>query len=392
MEVIMHNAILHSIFLIFSGAAILATLALWTRQSLLVAYIVLGAILGPGLGLFEDKGIIRDVSDIGIVFLLFLLGLNLEPQSLVKMLKQTTGITVASSFLFGLVGAGFGMMMGFNGVDSLVIGTCMMFSSTIIGLKLLPTTVLHHQKMGEIVISILLLQDIIAIFALLLIEGAGTGGGLSLMEFGRVSIALPGLILLAFAVERWVLVPTLSKFSRIHEFLFLVAIGWCLALGQLAEYLKVSFEVGAFIAGISLAASPVARFIAESLKPLRDFFLILFFFSLGAGIDLQALPSVLLPAAGLAILMIAIKPFSFKYLLKNMTGSTGKSWEIGVRIGQISEFSLLVVYKALSVGLITQKCSYTIQIATIFTFMISSYWILNRYHTPVSMSEKLRRD
>lgn len=388
----MHNTILFSVFLIFFGAAILATLALWTRQSLLIAYIVLGAIVGPGLGLIEDESAIKDIGDIGIVFLLFLLGLNLEPQRLVKILGQTTWVTLLSSLIFAVVGFGFGLIFDLSMVDSVVVGTCMMFSSTIIGLKLLPTTVLHHQKMGETVISILLLQDIIAIFALLFIEGAGTGGGLSIQEFVRVCVALPGLILLAFVVEKWVLVPTLKKFNRIHEYLFLIAIGWCLGLGQLAEYLKVSFEVGAFVAGISLAASPISRFIAESLKPLRDFFLILFFFALGAGINLETLPSILLPACLLAVLMIIIKPISFKFLLLKLSGSKDKAWETGVRIGQISEFSLLVVSKALTVELISQRAGYIIQIATIVTFMISSYWILNRYHTPVSISEKLRRD
>jgi Kef-type K+ transport system membrane component KefB len=388
----MHNTILFSMFLIFFGAALLASLALWTRQSLLVAYIVLGAIVGPGLGLIEDQQAIRDIGDIGIIFLLFLLGLNLEPQSLVKMLKQTTWITLSSSLIFCAVGIAFGLINQLNLTDSIVIGTCMMFSSTIIGLKLLPTTVLHHQKMGETVISILLLQDIIAIFALLFIEGAGSGGGLSLNEFLHVSLALPGLIILAFVLEKWVLVPALKKFNRIHEYVFLLAIGWCLALGELAEYLKVSFEIGAFIAGISLAASPISRFIAESLKPLRDFFLILFFFSLGAGINLEQLPSVILPALILAVLMILIKPLSFKYLLLKITGSESKSWETGVRIGQISEFSLLVVNKAIAVALISQKAAFIIQLSTIITFMISSYWILNRYHTPVSLNEKLRRD
>ena len=131
---------------------------------------------------------------------------------------------------------------------------------------------------------------------------------------------------------------------------------------------------------------------AKDVKPLRDFFLILFFFSLGAGINLEQLPSVILPALGLALLMILVKPLSFKYLLVRMTGSKSNSWETGVRIGQISEFSLLVVNKALAVALITQKAAFIIQLATIITFMISSYWILNRYHTPVSLSDKLRRD
>lgn len=371
----------------------LATLALFTRQSLLVAYIVLGAALGPwGAKLVTDPIIIKDIGDIGIIFLLFLLGLNLQPQNLFKMLSQTTLITVVSSFVFAIVGFVVGWATGFSAADALVIGICMMFSSTIIGLKLLPTTVMHHQKTGEIVISILLLQDIIAIFAMLIIHDSGTGAGLSFTEFTRVLFALPGIVFFAFVVERFFLVKIFEKFNRIHEYLFLVAIGWCLGVGQLAEFLKLSFEIGAFIAGISIAQSPISRFIADSLRPLRDFFLILFFFSLGARFDISVLPSIAIPALILAGSMLVIKPLTFKPLLLNTASSPKTAWEVGVRIGQISEFSLLVGYIAEKSQLITPTAYFLIQASTIITFIISSYWIVNRYPTPIAASDKLRRD
>lgn len=389
----MHNDILFSIFLIFCGAAVLATLALYTRQSLLVAYILLGAILGPwGAKLVSDPIIIKDIGDIGIIFLLFLLGLNLQPQNLIKMLTQTTFITVVSSLIFAAVGFAVGWLTGFNTADSLIIGICMMFSSTIIGLKLLPTTVMHHQKTGEIVISILLLQDIIAIFAMLLIHGAGTGSGLTVSEVTRVLFALPGIVFFAFMAERFVLVKIFEKFNRIHEYLFLVSIGWCLSIGQLAEFLGLSFEIGAFVAGISIAQSPISRFIADSLRPLRDFFLILFFFSLGARIDVAVMSEVVVPALILASLMLVLKPLTLKPLLLKTASSPKAAWEVGVRIGQISEFSLLVAYVAEKNQIISSSAYCLIQTATIITFVISSYWVVNRYPTPIAATERLRRD
>tara|TARA_R110002110_G_scaffold195770_1_gene405469 strand:- start:88744 stop:89913 length:1170 start_codon:yes stop_codon:yes gene_type:complete len=389
----MHNDIIFSIFLIFCGAAVLATLALFTRQSLLVAYIVLGAILGPwGAKLVSDPVIIKDIGDIGIIFLLFLLGLNLQPQNLIKMLSQTTLITVVSSCIFAGVGFLVGLSTGFSTTDSMVIGICMMFSSTIIGLKLLPTTVMHHQRTGEVVISILLLQDIIAIFAMLLIHGAGTGEGLSTQEVMKVLFALPGLVFFAFMAERFFLVKVFKRFNQIHEYLFLVAIGWCLGIGQLAEFLSLSFEIGAFIAGISIAQSPISRFIADSLRPLRDFFLILFFFSLGAQFDVSVLSEVAIPAMILASLMLIIKPLTLKPLLLKTMSTPASAWEVGVRIGQISEFSLLVAYTASKSQIISEHAYFMIQAATIITFVVSSYWIVNRYPTPIAATEKLRRD
>lgn len=390
----MYNDIIFSLFLIFFGAAIFATVALYTRQSLLVAYIAVGILLGPwALNLVSNPVLLKDVGDIGIIFLLFLLGLNLQPQNLLKLLRETTIITVVSSTLFGLVGFGIARYAQFALVDALLIGTCMMFSSTIIGLKLLPTTVLHHQRIGEIVISILLLQDILAIFVLLFLHEVSDGENVfNWLQWIRVIIGLPSLFLIAFLAERYLLMRLLRRFSRIHEYLFLVALAWCMGIGQLGEMMDLSFETGAFIAGISIAQSPISRFIAESLRPIRDFFLILFFFSLGARLNLSLLDDVWILALILSGIMLLIKPMVFAPLLRKVAPSKKGAWEVGIRMGQISEFSLLVAYAAEKSQILSQNAYALIQLATIISFVVSSYWVVNVYQTPIALSEKLRRD
>ena len=140
------QSIQFSIFLIFTGAAIFATFALYARQAMLVAYIVLGLILGPsGMGFFSDAELISDISNIGIIFLLYLLGLDLLPQQLWQMLREATVVTLLSSGVFCLIGFTIGFIFGYELLQAMLIGAVMMFSSTIIGLKLLPTTTLHHK-------------------------------------------------------------------------------------------------------------------------------------------------------------------------------------------------------------------------------------------------------
>ena len=384
--------IISTIFLVFTGAALMAAVALYARQSLLVAYIVLGGLLGPwGLGLVTDLPMIRDIGHVGIMFLLFLLGLNLHPQKLLKLLQKATLVTLASSAVFALIGFLVGWGFGFSMKENFVIGAVMMFSSTIIGLKLLPTTALHHRHVGEVIISVLLLQDIIAIALLILLEGL-SASGVNWSQLGMLAVALPGLILFAFLFERFVLIRLIRRFDTIQEFVFLAAIGWCLGLAQLGVLVGLTYEIGAFIAGVTLAYSPIARFIAENLKPLRDFFLIMFFFSLGAGFELPMLKQIIVPAVLLALLMLAVKPFVFRALLSHSGESRKLSWEVGVRLGQTSEFSLMIAVLAVESATISQPVSYLIQATTILTFIVSAYLVMLRFPTPISVSDQLRRD
>lgn len=387
-----------TVFLIFSGAALLSTFALFTRQSMLIAYIVLGVLVGPWglskvfqISLVGEPQIITAIGDIGIIFLLFLLGLHLPPQKLVQMLKEMTWVGLASSFIFLALGYGVAYVFGFDHADCIVIGAAVMFSSTIIGIKLLPTTVLHHQHTGEVMIGVLLFQDIIAILVLLFLRAAQAKGAV-IGELKLLLIGFPIIILFAFIIERFVLLKLFKKFESIREYIFLVSIGWCLGLAELAEQFHLSAEIGAFLAGVTLAASPISLYIAESLKPVRDFFLVMFFFSVGASFDLDYLKTVWLPAVILATLFILIKPVVYARLL-TWVGETRKvGWEVGARLAQLSEFSLIIAFVAQKSQLISDPATYTIQAATILTFIVSSYFIVMKYTTPVATNPKLRRD
>lgn len=388
----MGGEVFQTFFLIFSGAAIISTVALYTRQPLLVAYIALGVLLGPyGFGVITEIHYISEMSHIGIVFLLFLIGLDMQPSALVSVLKKATSVAIVSSATFALIGLGVGLAFKFTLFESIVIAMASMFSSTIIGIKLLPTTVLHHKHAGEMMVGLLLVQDFIAIFCLLFLL-SGQKDGVDSQPLIQALIALPVLAGLAYIMVRYVLFRLIASFDRFHEFIFLLAIGWCLGLAELAEIMKLSAEIGAFIAGVSLATSPISQYIALNLKPLRDFFLVLFFFSIGAQLNIALLPTVILAVLVYAGLMLVAKPVTFFTLLKQQSEKSTLAWDLGFRLGQISEFSLLIAFVALSRDAIGERAALLIQSAAIISFIISTYIVIFNFPNPIAVSDKLRRD
>lgn len=388
----MADSVFQSFFLIFTGAAVIASLALYGRQPLLVVYIALGALIGPyGLGLISDVKLLTDLSSIGIIFLLFLLGLDMQPQALLSVFRKVTLVTLLSSGLFAVLGYGIGWAFGFTQMESIIIGLSMMFSSTIIGIKLLPTTVLHHRHIGDMMVGMLLMQDFLAIFVLLVLL-SGSDGQIDLMKIGQTLLALPLLIGIAIVTVRYGLVKLFAKFDRVSEYVFLLALGWCLGMAELAEVIGLSREIGAFLAGITIATHPISQYIALSLKPLRDFFLIMFFVALGAGFNLNLLNEILAVTLVLGFTMLAIKPITFRILLKQQSERKVLAWDLGFRLGQISEFSLLIAYVAFSASLISTEASHAIQASAILTFLISSYIVTFNFPNPIAVNEHLRRD
>jgi Kef-type K+ transport system membrane component KefB len=388
------SSITFSFFLIFTGAAVFASIALYTRQPLIIAYIALGACIGPyGLSMVTDLALLTDIGHVGIIFLLFLLGLDMQPQALWATLRKSTVVAVFSSAIFLVVGSAVAFMFGYAAQDSFVVGAAMMFSSTIIGIKLLPTTVLHHRHIGELMIGLLLLQDLLAIIVLMVLLSAASGNEGSMGSDLILSlISLPALAGAALLSVRYVLLPLITRFDRFHEYIFLLAIGWCLGLAEAATALGLSAEIGAFIAGITIATSPISQYIAVNLKPLRDFFLILFFFSVGARFNLAVLDQVLAPALLLSLLVLGLKPVVYRYLLKGVSEKRSLGWDLGFRLGQASEFSLLIAYVAVGGALISEQASLLIQATTIITLLVSSYIVVFNYPTPIAISDRLRRD
>ena len=388
----MESGIVFSIGLIFIGAAFFATIALLTRQSLLVAYILVGAAFGPwSLKLVEDSRVIGEIGDVGIVFLLFLLGLHLSPKNLLQMLKKVSLVALISAAFFAMIGYAVAYSYGFSQIEALVVAAAMMFSSTIIGLKLLPTNVLHHQHVGDLMIGVLLMQDLIAIAVLIALHAAG-GDGISVKQVSMIVASVPLLLIAAFVGEKFVLLPLIKRFDRIREYMFLLSVAWCLSMSELANFMHVSTEVGAFIAGVALASNPISLYIAECLKPLRDFFLVVFFFSVGASFNFNYLPIVLYPALTLAFSLQLLKPIVFAGLFKFVGEESSTSWELGSRLGQNSEFALLVTYIALNNAIISNSAAYLIQAATLITFFISSYWVVGRYPTPMALNTDLQKE
>ncbi|MDA0649809.1 MAG: cation:proton antiporter [Proteobacteria bacterium] len=388
----METGITFTFAAIFLGAAILSSVALYARQPIIIAYIALGVALGPfGLGVVSDMALVSGAGHVGIILLLFLLGLDMKPMALWNSLRQSTLVAVLSAIIFAGTGYGLSLLFGFSGMDALLIGAALVFSSTIIGIKLLPTTVLHHRHLGELMIALLLFQDLLAIIVLVLMESAGAG------ELTWISLLKPLLMLPVLGLVSWLSVKTLlltliKRFDRYHEYIFLLSIGWCLGMAELAIWMGLSAEIGAFIAGISIASSPIAQYIAISLKPLRDFFLVVFFFSVGSGLDMQLLPEIALPALVIATVLLALKPALFHVLVRGVFDEPKLAWNLGLRLGQCSEFALLIAFLGLSNGILSAPAATLIQTTTVVTLLVSSYLVVLTLPNPIAIRERLRRD
>ncbi|MHC4302057.1 MAG: cation:proton antiporter domain-containing protein, partial [Planctomycetota bacterium] len=346
--------IVFELALIFAGAAALATVFLYLRQPIIVAYIGLGMLMGPwGLKVVKDPTHIDRISHIGIILLMFLIGLNLHVQKLVKLLRTTSLITFGTCVVFAAPVALLTRAFGFSWFDSLVVGLALMFSSTVISIKLIPTTTLHQKHMGEVMISVLLLQDIIALLIILLLYGAG--GDSVYVQGAWLLVKTAALFVGAWLAVRYGLLRLLGRFDVIQDYLFLMSLGWCLLCAEAAYLLGLSHEIGAFTAGIALGTAPISLVISEGLKPVREFFLILFFFSIGARFDFLVTEEVVLPGLLLAALLLVLKPAAFWAAFRLGGESPRLARGLALRLGQASEFSILVAYSAINAGRIEPR-------------------------------------
>jgi Kef-type K+ transport system membrane component KefB len=377
--------------LIFAGASILATIFLYLKQPIILAYISLGMLAGPwGMGLFEDPSHIEHISHLGIILLMFLIGLNLHPQKLSALLKRTAPVTLATCLLFALPAMLITRLFAFSWSESLIVGLSLMFSSTVVCVKLIPTSSLHHKHIGEIMISILLLQDIIAVgLILFLYSSTATNIYIEVLFLLLKMLVFSGG---SYLFVRYVILFLFRRFDKIQDYIFIMSLGWCLLCAEIASLIGLSYEIGAFVAGIVLATSPISLFISEGLKPIREFFLILFFFSIGAQFDLLVTKQVVIPGLILAGVILLIKPLVFNSAFRLAGEPAHLAKELGIRLGQASEFSLLVAYGAFAAGKIEARTSYLIQLVAISTFIISTYFVVYRYPTPISISASNRQD
>jgi Kef-type K+ transport system membrane component KefB len=378
--------IIFELAVIFAGASLLATLFLWLKQPVVLAYIFWGMLVGPaGLSLIEDPAHIEHLSHFGVVLLLFLLGLHLHPKRLLESFAKTSLVTFGTCALFAALGAGVPWAFGFGGMDCLVIGACVMFSSTAVGLMLLPLSKVRRRHLRAMMSGVLLMQDIIAVVLMLLFT---SDRGSALWQlFPSLLVRTCLLVAGAFLAVRFVIVPLLMRFAEPKEYAFVLSLGWCLALAYVGSRLGLSYEIGALIAGLSLAPSPESVGLTEPLVPLREFFLVLYFFAIGAMFDYTLTAHVWLPGLVLAALLLVAKPLAFRFGFRHTGEKDALAQELGIRLGQASEFSLLLAGTALAADDMSLRAAYLVQFVTVVTFVVSTYVTVLRYPTSPGSQE-----
>lgn len=371
--------------------ALLAWLACCARQPVIIAYFLCGVLIGPwGLKLVPDLNHLSEISHIGIALLLFLAGLVLHPQHLKQLFRRVSIITLGGYALAGFTLFPFFLAWGYSSAESLIATGALMFSSTILVVKLLPTTTLHQKHMGAVCIAILIAQDITAILLMLfLARGTADAAWYSILKLGAKTVLL---VVFALVFEQYVLRRMMRISERFNEVSVMLCLAWCLGLALLAKFAGLSYAVGAFLAGVTMARTKMAYVLSEQLKPLRDFFLMLFFVVLGAQMDLFQAKSVWLAAVLASVLILVTRPLCYRWMFRLIGEPREFARETGFRLGQASEFSLLVALIAAESGMITGEFSQLIQIATIITMVVSSYIVVLRFPTPIGVRPELSRD
>lgn len=373
------------ISIIVAVSALLAWLAVVLRQPLIIAYVVCGILAGPwGLKLVSSSEFIDAVSQFGIILLLFHAGTVLHPRRLRELALKTMTITLGQCLTSWALVFATGWLLGLGPRPSLYLSLALMFSSTILVIKLLPTVTLHHQRMGAYAIAILIIQDILAVLWVMFIGGRGN----------PLAIFLKGALLASLTLlgEQYVLRPMMMLAERYREMLFLLSLGWGLGLAWVGQAIGFSPQVAAFVAGVALARSPLALFISEGLKLFRDFFLVFFFFVLGAQLDLPAMKFGLLAAAVLVPVIILGRYLGF-FALFRLHGETKTfAHEAGLRLSQASEFALIIALAAQHYGRIDGRLVQIIMLATLLSMIISSYLVVFLLPTPLGITEGKKQD
>jgi len=342
------------------------------KQPLIPAYILTGFLIGPvGMGWITDANTIKTLAEIGIAFLLFVVGMELDLKRLRDIGKiASIGATVQilSLFFFGFILAHF---MGFQLKEAVYIGVILSFSSTMVVVKLLSDKRELDTLHGRIIIGILLMEDIFAILALSALSSTEFSAG-----FVAISI-LKGISILALAVfSSKFIFPSLFKYAaRSQEILFLLGITVCFSFSMIAHFLGFSIIMGAFVAGVAIGNLPYHIEIIGKIKPLRDFFGTLFFVSLGMELVLGSISRLITPLIIFVIFIVLFKPLLITTITGLFNYTRRTSFLTSISLAQTSEFSLIIVSQALLLGHISEDIFTFAILLAIITITLTSYLI-----------------
>lgn len=364
------------ISLIIVLAAVVAGFMHLLKQPLIIGYILTGLLVGPKvLDLIHTSDVIQIFSEIGIALLLFIVGLGLRPENIRKLGKVAVISGVGQVIFTSLVGFAIVRFLGFDVVAALYVAIALTFSSTIIILKLLSDKRHLGTLYGKISIGMLLVQDIVATLILMFLSSFSEGE-----RFLEVALflSIKGIVLggVLYLCARYVLPRLALFFARKQEFLFLFSLAWGLGIASLFHLLGFSIEIGALAAGVTLATTPYHLDMSFKMRPVRDFFIILFFILLGSELVIQDLSDILLPSLILSVFVLIGNPLIVMMLLGLLGYRKRTGFMVGLTVAQISEFSLILVAVGKDLGHISEHAVTLVTLVGIITIAGSTYLVL----------------
>jgi Kef-type K+ transport system membrane component KefB len=371
------NELFLEIAIVIVTAGVFSLIALALRQPMIIAYIATGLVAGPSLlGFAKSPEVFEAMSQVGIAFLLFLVGLHLNWKSIKDVGVLSVMVGMGQVIFTSLAGTGIALALGFNLVTSVFIGVGFAFSSTIIIVKLLTDKEDINRFYGRISIGTLIIQDLAAMAVLLFVATITNDTGLSielslLYTVGKLIAASVVLWLLA----KYVVQPLFSYIAREPEMLFLASVAWCFAIASGLSLIGFSIEIGALLAGIALAGSEVQREIDHKVRPLRDFFIIIFFIVLGTHLTIDSIAATILPALLFSAFILIGNPLIIMIVMRLFGYHPRTGFLVGVTMAQISEFSFIMMSAGLAAGYFGADILSMTTFVGLFTIVVSTYLI-----------------
>ncbi len=374
----MAQEILIYLSLIIAISAFLTVIVRIIKQPPIIAYLIAGIIVGPlYLKLIGPSSpsseLIQVFAHIGVAFLLFIVGLNLDFRVLKEVGKVSTLAGFAEIIITGTVGFIIAIAIGFTNITALYIGAALAFSSTVLVVKILSDKKEIDTLHGRIALGILIIEDLVAALALMTIPLIEYGG--SPVTIATKLFSVIALIAFIFLCSTFLFQRFLNYLARNQEVLFLFGVAWALILATIFDYLGFSLEIGALIAGMSLASSKYTLELSGKIKPLRDFFIVLFFVFFGSQLSGSISPSLLKNAIVFSVFVVIGKPIIVMTILRLFGYKKRTNFLAGSSLAQISEFSLILVLLGFSLGHIGQETMSLAVLIAIITIGASSYSI-----------------
>ncbi|MBI2415822.1 MAG: cation:proton antiporter [Candidatus Kerfeldbacteria bacterium] len=364
-----------AIIIVSAGLALVTKLF---KQPTVLAFMLAGVLLGPvGLNILQSHDLIDVLATFGIALMLYLVGIELDLTKL-KQLNRNVLLAGFGQVLFtGLVGVLLAMALGFSVAEAWFIGVALAFSSTIIVVKLLGEQQQLDSLHGRITVAILLIQDFLAIVALLLVDGFSNSGATSLPWLNLLLVLIKGVTLagLAWVLAKFVFKKIFLFLGNSQELLFLWSIAWCLGFAALATWWHFPIAISVFMAGVAIASLNYNYEIAARIRSLRDFFIVIFFSLLGSQLVLTIEPRLLVATVVLTLFVLIGSPLIVYIILLMLGYQPRTALFAGLALGQISEFSFILVSAGLAHGWLNQAIVAMIALIGLITMLISSYAI-----------------